>query len=283
MVIKDISEALNESVIDIRHLFYGTMIQSGISTFRLPKNHMDEVPRLLAKRVKDIDLSEHNNVSKALHAAALGKLGNDAYTQDQLSSINRLTSFLSEIYFAAKHKTPVVTAFSAPPLDSLEQIVREDFFLACRSLIGSLEPLSTELPLARTSIHADKVESFVEVLDSGLFDAYEESQHQLEIATNNTQSSLRDIKESAGRLADRFPATLDIKKASISTLQVVPSFLEALVGKAFGLAAKPFVDAIASLLAAERRLVIYSFEPTWRHVWESKLDKVRQLPRAGEA
>jgi hypothetical protein len=75
----------------------------------------------------------------------------------------------------------------------------------------------------------------------------------------------------------RFPALVSLKGTAVRALEVVPQVVELVGGKTLGAVAKPFASALSSALTREQRLLVYSFYPTWRRIWDGKLDRVRLL------
>src|SRR5690606_17619961 len=118
--------------------------------------------------------------------------------------------------------------------------------------------------------------SFQDVLRSDLFAPYAESQALLENTSSETKG-MSLVGRRARELVSVFPAQLDLKKTGISALHALPAVIEVMAGRVFGAVAKPFVTTLESAISRRSRLLVYSFHPVWRQVWDSKLDKVKML------
>lgn len=275
MVIKDISEALGDPVIDMQRMFYALMIQSGIERFEVPRDVVVSAPSGLSDRVSPVSLETETSTLDSIYAAVTGAAESAKCTEAQLGKVQELAYFLQDLHIAAVFCRPVVTALDTPKLAPLRGVLREDMFLVVDSLLSAVQILSANTPLTKLELPKRQVTSFREILESGLFAPYVESHSELESSLNSNSTSLALVGQKARGLVDAFPDQLDLKKTGINVLQAIPALIDALAGKVFGAAATPFFAALGEAIASERRVLVYSFHPVWRQVWESKLDKVR--------
>ncbi|HEL3240321.1 MULTISPECIES: hypothetical protein [Stenotrophomonas] len=278
-VIEDVSPLLDEQPINIVGMFYSQMISAGVRTFRLPVKTSEAYRDLLPRHVAPIDLSDQVEVFNALKTAAFASNDPTRHSKQELRDVSALVVCLSEIYVAAKYRMPVATSFSIPTLGPIEHLLREDFLIVAKSLLGEFEVVASNLAVVKASAPASSADAFVQIIDSGLFTQYERAQAALEGSSHDRGSVLTGIGESAARLVDRFPSVLSAQQAGITLVNAVPPIAENAFGKVFGALAKPFAEVLAEMLGAQRRVVLYSFEPAWNHVWQSKLKKIAERLR----
>jgi hypothetical protein len=276
MVIKDISEALGDPIIDMQRLFYAVMIQSGIERFQLPEIPSDDspIPPSLSERISRVSFESLDPTLKGLHSVVTGAISSASCTESQRREVQELAFFLQDLYVAASFRRPIVTAQKVPEIERLQGILREDMLLVVAGLLNSLQLITVDTPLAKVELPKKQLSSFQDVLRSDLFAPYAESQAQLE-TTKSDSTGLSLVGRRARDLVDAFPAQLDLKKTGISALHALPTVIEAMAGKILGAIAKPFVSTLESAISHESRLLVYSFQPVWRQVWDSKLDKVK--------
>lgn len=278
MVIKDISEVLGDPIIDMQRLFYAVMIQSGIERFQLPEMPAEEspVPTALAERVSRVSFKELDPTLREVYRVVLGATSSDSCTDSERREIQDLASFLQDLYVAAAFRRPIVTAQKIPKVDSLQGILREDMLAVVSGLLEALQLITVDTPLARVELPKSELSKFQDVLRSDLFAPYVESQALLEKSGSGLAgASLIGLR--ARNLVDAFPAQLELKKTAVSAMHALPSVIEAMAGKVFGAVAKPFVSTLESAISHQSRILVYSFHPVWRQVWDSKLDKVKSM------
>jgi len=277
MVIKDISGVLGDPIIDMQRLFYAVMIQSGIERFQMPEqtSGASAVPPKLSGRFSPVSFKAIAPTLDSLHRVVTSAVNPDACTEAQRRKVQELGHFLQDLYVAAAFRKPVVTSIEIPEVGMLQGALREDMLSVVTGLLKVLQIITVDTPLTKVELPKRSLSSFQEVLRSDLFAPYVESQALLESAGSQSKG-IALVGQRARQLVDAFPAQLDLKKTGISALHALPAIVEALVGKVFGAVAKPFISALERALSHESRLLVYSFHPVWRQVWESKLDKVRE-------
>lgn len=278
MVIRDISEVLGDPVIDMQRLFYAVMIQSGIERFQLPESPSDDspIPTALSERISRVSFDALDPTLKGLHSVVTGAMRADACAESQRREVQDLAFFLQDLYVAASFRRPIVTAQKVPDIEKLQEILREDMLLVVSGLLKSLELITVDTPVAKVELPKSQLSSFQDVLRSDLFAPYAESQALLENTSSET-NGMSLVGRRARELVSVFPAQLDLKKTGISALHALPAVIEVMAGRVFGAVAKPFVTTLESAISRRSRLLVYSFHPVWRQVWDSKLDKVKML------
>jgi len=151
------------------------------------------------------------------------------------------------------------------------------------ALLGEVETVSVSGPVAKFNVPAKDFSLFRSVLSSDIFQPYIESHTELETLSTPTAGLVKHIGSSARRVVDAFPVNLELRTTAVNALRAIPSIIEVGGGKVVGTFLSPIFSTIAEAVGKERRLLLYSFEPTWRQVWGGKLDKVREIVAAERA
>lgn len=279
MIIKDISVALGDPVVDMQRLFYAVMIQSGIELFQAPERPSDKlsIPPALSERFSPISFKSIDPTLANLHQVVAGAMISDSCTDAQRRKVDELAFFLADLYVAAAFRRPVVTSLELPEIASLQGVLREDMLLGVSGLLKGLHSITVETPLTKIELPKRQLLAFQDVLQSDLFSPYVESQASLENSCSDL-STVNAVARNARKLVDAFPVQLDLKRTSIKVLHTLPAALDLVAGKAFGEATKPLISMLEAALSHERKLLVYSFYPVWRQIWDAKLEKVRRMP-----
>jgi hypothetical protein len=279
MVIKDISDVLGDPVIDIARLFFAVMIQSGLEQFVLPDKHPAELVRssLLDQRITTADYAKVEPVIRGIdELIGLGKKDLTLSKEDEHVLYN-LIAFLHDLYIAAEFKRPVATVTDRPEPEAVRRLLREDVAVVVDGLLRCVQTVDVEAPVAKMEVVDTDLKMFRRIVESDAFGPYVDSQRLFETASHSAMSVSHEVVVEARALVRRFPSLVDLRRTAVRAIDVVPEIVEVAVGKALGALAKPFTAALSGALGREQRLLLYSFYPTWRRIWDGKLDKVRFL------
>jgi hypothetical protein len=276
-VIIDISKVLEDPVIDMRNLFYAVMIQSGIERFRLPERHTGELPNssLVSDRIGTVDLARVEPQLLELRSLVRRSVKAPPLSQMEKLVVNHLEYFLSDLYIAAEFCRPVATGAHQPRLVDLQKVFKDDLCVVLQSLFRVVEYLNLDAPVARFQVPVHDLKSFRTVMSSDVFQPYVDSHALLEVASRPRGQLIDRVSETARRVIGTFPGSFELRKTVVGAVQAMPAIVEATAGKIFGAFAKPLFSALAGALTRDQRVLVYSFDPTWRQVWGGKLDKVR--------
>jgi len=259
-------------------LFYAVMIQSGVKRFRVPDNYINKLSGsgLLSDRIDTISFGKIEGTLRELHDRIHCQVLRPP-TDAERRVIDELVYFLHDLYVAANFRRPVVTVVEVPNLTLLRPILREDLCAVVEALLGAVQTLAVDAPVARFEVAAEKLKSFQAVMLSDLFESYVEGHAELALTYGPTEPVIEKVGKVAHKIVDVFPGDLELRKTTVSAIEALPTLIEAAVGKLFGAVAKPLLSALAQGLTQDRRLLMYSFHPTWRQIWGAKLDKVREV------
>jgi hypothetical protein len=284
VVIRDISEVLKDPIIDMRKLFYAVMIQSGLKRFRTPSNMKEFISAVLAERAAPMSFEKLDSKINGLHSCVI-KNALPGLKKEQMRTVSDLAWFLTELYIAAEFRRPVATCVRFPKMMEIESVFREDLCIVVGGLLSAVETVNLSVPVARLKIPVKDFSLFSSVMSSNVFEPYVDSHAELETLSNPSARIAEQVSLAARREVDTFPSNFELRKTAVGAIQSIPSIIEVTAGKVFGALAKPLFSTIADAISREQRLILYSFEPTWRQVWGGKLDKVRTIlakERAGK-
>jgi hypothetical protein len=279
VVIKDISKVLGDPQIDVAKLFFAVMIQSGLQRFSLPERPSTDIvhSKLLAGRVCEISYGSVESVLHEIRAQVSGSVKPVPLADADQRVVHDITSFLQELYLAAEFGRPVATVIDKPEQKDVRRLLREDVAIVIDGLLSSVQTVDVEAPVARFGIAEADLKSFKSVMASDVFEPYVSSQQLFELAIRPTDGVVESVRARAMTVVQTFPMFTSLKRTTIRALDAIPAVLDATAGKVFGAVAKPFMSALSEALGRDQRLVVYSFFPTWRQIWDGKLDKVRVL------
>jgi hypothetical protein len=191
--------------------------------------------------------------------------------------VHDLAAFVQDLHIASVLKRPVATVIEKPDVEAVRRIFRDDAAVVLEALLQAVQTVTVDAPVARFDVASADLKAFREVMASDVFVPYVESHAMFETVSRSPEGILTTVSARAKAVVRGFPGLTDLRETSVQVIEAVPPVLDATVGKVFGAAAKPFTSALAQALGHERRLIVYSFYPTWRRLWGAKLDKVRVL------
>ncbi len=275
-IIRDISKVLEDPIIDMRKLFYAVMIQSGLKRFRIPSDAKVPISALLAERAAPISFDKIEPRIGELRSCVINNARPDL-NKEQMARVYALAGFLAELYLAAEFRRPVATCAPVPKMAEIQTVLKDDLCVVVGGLLAAVETVNLNAPVARLNVPIKDFSLFRSVVSSDVFEPYVESHAELETLSNPTASIAEHVSSAAHQVVDAFPSSFELRRTAVSAIQSIPSIIEVTAGKVFGVLAKPIFSTIADAIGHERRLVLYSFEPTWRQVWGGKLDKVRTI------
>jgi len=278
-VIKDISRLLGDPAVDVAKLFFAVMIQSGFQRFSVSDEPHSDIVRtsLLTDRVCSVNYSRIQSPLNDIGSAIVRGAKNASPSNADLRLVHNLASFVQDLYIAAAFKKPVATVTDRPAVADIHRLFRDDMAIVLESLLKAVRAIDLEAPVMRFDVPDSSLGAFKAVMASDVFEPYVDSHTLFESVSRAPEGIARRIRARARSLVLAFPNLMDLKGTTVQGIESIPSVLDATLGKAFGTAAKPFAGALSRALGQERRLLIYSFYPTWRRLWDAKLDKVRVL------
>ena len=278
-VIKDISAVLGDPAIDVAKLFFAVMIQSGLDRFGVADEPTSDVlnSSLLTDRVCPIDYSRVADTLRGVREAIVRSSKSAEPSRDEQHILYGLAGFVEDLYLAAEYKRPVATVLDMPAVQDASNVLRDDMAIVIEALLKEVRTIDVQAPVARFDVQESDMKAFRAVMASDVFEPYVGSQALFEIVSRPTGGVVEAVAVSAKSIVRAFPNTIDLRKTLVHGIESVPAILDSTIGKAFGAVAKPIADALTSALGNDRRLLVYSFWPTWRRIWEAKLDKVRVI------
>jgi hypothetical protein len=255
------------------------MIQLDVKRFRVPEECIPKLPgsSLLSDRVDPISYSSVQPTLRGLRERVFGNLRRSRLSGPEQRLINDLVLFLHDLYVAAEFRRPVVTVLDVPNVSQLQPLLKEDLYVVVEALLSAVERLKVDSPVARIELQADELESFQTIMLSDVFESYVDSYSALEVASGSTNRVVERVSENAHKIVHLFRDRFDLRKTAVGAIRALPPIVEATAGKVFGAVTKPVLTAFAEALTQNRRLLVYSFHPTWRQIWGGKLDKARRL------
>jgi hypothetical protein len=191
--------------------------------------------------------------------------------------LHGLAGFVEDLYLAAEYKRPVATVLDIPAVEDASNVLRDDMAIVIEALLKAVRTINVQAPVARFDVPESDMRTFRAVMASDVFEPYVSSQALFEIVSRPTGGVVEAVAVRANSIARAFPNAIDLRKTLVRGIESVPAIIDSTIGKAFGVVAKPLADALISAVGDDRRLLVSSFWPTWRRIWEAKLDKVRVI------
>ena len=278
MVITDISEVLGDPHVDIERLFFATMIQSGVEAFIVPEHYRAGLEdwTFIRQRIEKRDYSRVETVAVELENLFTRTKRASLSDKDE-KALRDITTLIQELYIAAEFRRPIVTVLGKPPVDRVRDVLREDVATVVEELLRQVATIGIEAPVVKMEVEKVTLARFRAIVESDAFGTYIERHELFETLSQRLPSAAERVSLQTRALVRTFPSVVAFRNIAVRALDVVPQLVDLVGGKALGAAAKPFATALSAALGREQRLVAYSFYPTWRRIWEGKLDKVRSI------
>jgi hypothetical protein len=259
--------------LDVPDLWYSTAIQSGVESLEVVtlSNESSHLSPFLDSRIAYHQPAELIPLF-ALVSLALSKNIESYDPNEESDELSRLKRFLAELLLATHRKRNLIYFDRLPDVEALATMLPTDLLLPIRNLFSSIISSTPIVATSQSSVAFRDLALFEELVSSKVFRRYEANHGSLDDNNISVEEALHSIRRGSRRLVAQRPRLLKTKRVAVSLLPITSKVIDTIFGKLPGTLADFFVQALATWLQDERRLVIYQFQNLLKYTMESRMN-----------
>lgn len=245
-------------------IIYSAMIQAGVQQFRI----CGQIPqklrtsKYLANRIVEAPFNDIHELSSRFQKALYEDCDEKKLPENAFS----LTWFLAELVYSLQTKSSAVTILPHPRLSDYSNLLSPKAMSAISSLMAKINRVELDLPITRAEVPLKDVKIFSEIISSDLYDDYVQSQCLLDSTEENSEKVGKIISSKGKRLYNQFDSVIDIRKSSVSLIQVSFSLIDAIFGGLPEKLASTVGNALIEAMNDKRRITIYNYGDAHRRL-----------------
>jgi len=264
-----VEHVFNEFVptVNLKRIFFSTMIQGGIQEFLL-QDDQNKV-NFLSNHIKQFSSEHYEEVGRVLNDLFRYFLPEGYENDKKYKEVVLYKQYLYELISSMKMNKSFVLMSESPKLEYIKNLIPPDLFIPIENLVCRFESDTPQLPLPSQSIPHKDISIFYDLINSELFSEYAQNHNELE----NTNSSITKLVESGSNFYKKYIEYLELKKLSISLLEISPNLIDTFFGKIPGHIADFFARLFTDQLNLQKRVIVYHFHPTIKYLINEELLK----------
>lgn len=241
-------------------LIFTAMVQAGVKKIRLVGGEHSTIlnSEFMKGRYLAFSLEEYFKIFNEVENTIKGNVIVDA-NDGVRNEIWSLTWFLSELIFALRTKSSMVSVLPFPKVDDYIGLFRPQFISSIGVLFEKISVVNLKLPVPQKEILSSDIKKFNEVINSDLFGSYSLAHEELEFSDSDDLKIIANIEDKAFLLRNYFESFIDIKKLSMSIIPITVKVIDDVCGKIPGAFANVLGNALSQALSDTRRITIYDY------------------------
>lgn len=245
-------------------IIYSAMIQAGVQQFRICGQMPQKLrtSKYLANRIVEAPFDDIHELSSRFKKALFEDYDEKKLPENAFS----LIWFLAELVYSLQTKSSAVRILPQPRLTDYSNVLSPRAMSAISSLMAKINKVELDLPITSAEVPLRDVKIFSEIISSDLYNDYVDSQSLLDSTEENSEKVGRLISDKGKRLYNQFGSAIDIRKSSVSLIQVSVSVIDAIFGGLPGKLASTFGNALTEALNNKRRITIYNYGDVHRRL-----------------
>lgn len=179
--LKSASKATGKPAPDAHNLLLTSLFQAGVDEFVIDNYNLRNLtglvmPNFLSERFVPVNDSIWDEKWNTLHDT-FEQYAPDGYqTSEGFAPVVVAESFLADLLYALEERVRIVTMLEPPDELDLKDLLPDELLLPTTNLLASFEDENVEVTIPRTTVSAENVERYEEILDSDLFSRYNGAQ-----------------------------------------------------------------------------------------------------------
>lgn len=264
--------ATKEELEQRRQLLYSTMIQAGVDQLDVGINPFEEnVEGPLSTRIKNMPFdkvwTEYHNILDEVFATDLKNEEDDNASLD----FRIMKMFIADLLYALNKKRSLVIIPGIPNITQYDGKFSVSNIIPLQNLIDTITTIENDLPVTRHNLTHNSIIKYEEILTSSLFEKYRTNSSMLEASTNNQNTVLENIRDSASHLVSHNSRLLKLRKARISILNIGTKIIDVVFGSLPGKLADVATSLATNAIQDDFRLTIYDMSNKIHDIY--KFDK----------
>lgn len=255
------AQITGKSCPNIDPLFYATAFQSGVDHFILdiPKKYYHQKSQFVKSRITYLPKQKTNHHRDPIREMFSRHLPPNWERDEAYSSVWGLSAFLGDLLSSMEAGCALLATLGLPDPSRARPLLPAAALLPIEQLLDSFEVVTCPGLALRGSFDRDHLERFQQVLLSDLFTGYMTAQSALEDELRSVRPSLEGAAIAGGKVVERHPALVALRRGSIAVLSFTPKLIDAVFGKLPGTLAEAGAKLGASYMEERKRVVVYDF------------------------
>lgn len=272
-VFKIAEEITEEHGVDVEGIFYASAFQAGIDEFLIPDLKGHSYPRsdFLANRTTVIPVEQTQEHDELVSATFSAHLPDDWERNDEYASAWNIRAFVVDLLNAMSTDASLLSPWGVPDIAEVEARLPSELSVPFVNLLSTFTDFQTSSPIPQKVVLAEDVQRFNEIISGDLFSKYAAAQSSLDDLESPLKKALTVVVSSGKNVFSQNKQLLQLKKSSLSILQLTPELVDTVFGKLPGALAEISANLGIRLLESRRRIVIYDFGPSTKDVLISNL------------
>ncbi|EDJ9369275.1 hypothetical protein GFM96_09560 [Salmonella enterica] len=241
-------------------LIFTAMVQAGVKKIRLVGGEHYTIVNsgFMKGRYLAFSFEEYFKIFKEVEDTIKDNVIVDE-NDDVSNKIWNLTWFLSELIFALRTKSSMVSVLPFPKVNDYIGLFRPQLISSIGILFEKINVVNLKLPVPQKEILSSDIKKFNEVLNSDLYGNYSLAHEELEFSYSDDLKIIANIENKAFLLRNYFENYIDIKKLSMSIIPITVKVIDDVCGKIPGALANTLGNALSQSLSDTRRITIYDY------------------------
>lgn len=272
-ILKVAEQITGEHGVDVEGIFYATAFQAGVDEFLIPDYKDHPYPRsdFLANRTTVIPRERSEQHEKMVRATFSAHLPDDWYRNDEYAFAFELQAFVVDLLDAMSTGASLLSPWGMPEIAEAKARLPSELSVPLANLLSAFTDFQASSPIPQKAVPTEDIQRFNEIISSDLFSKYAAAQSSLDDLEAPVTAVLPTVVSSGRDVFFQNKQLLQLRKSSLSILQLTPKLVDVVFGKLPGALAEVAANFGISLLESRRRIVIYDFRSSIQGILFSNL------------
>ena len=178
---------------------------------------------------------------------------------------------MADLLYAMSTGASLLAPWGIPDMAEAEARLPSELSVPLANLFSAFTDFQASSPIPQKAVAIENIQRFNEIISGDLFSKYAAAQSSLDDLEAPVTTALPMVVSSGRNIFSQNKQLLQLKKSSLSILQLTPKLVDAVFGKLPGALAEVAANLGISLLESRRRIVIYDFRSSVQHILLSNL------------